>query len=153
MQTYGDYGILIDEDKIIHFVNPKKGYRGFLVRWCTPFMKRKTCCRTSYCGQEKVAGSRVRLSCVDCYVKDHNYLYRITYTSSYTPAEVIDRALYLYENWCSKHKRMGINNNQDFAVYCRMDMHPTTVWEILHKIFPSCFKWNEEEFKRKDVVN
>ncbi|KVH91767.1 uncharacterized protein LOC112529864 [Cynara cardunculus var. scolymus] len=131
MQTMGDAGIVIGEDKIIHYVNPvKTGGWGCLGQWCTPFMssasgndsgggdghgkERKTRCSISYCGQEKVAGSRVRLSCIECYMKEHGYLYRLIYESD-PVEEVIERATFLYENWHSKYKRNGISNNQDFC--------------------------------------
>ncbi|KAI3729566.1 hypothetical protein L6452_18227 [Arctium lappa] len=146
-------GIVIGEDKIIHFVNPKKDDRGFRARWFAAFMsstsgrgggvdgggkKRKThSCPISYCGQEKVAGSRVRLSCIDCFIKEKGFLYRYIYESD-PPEKVIDRANDLYENWCFEHKRMNLNENQEFAGYCRTGLYstvPTTVSAALYQLF------------------
>ncbi|XP_024996563.1 uncharacterized protein LOC112529489 isoform X2 [Cynara cardunculus var. scolymus] len=136
MQTMGDAGIVIGEDKIIHYVNPvETGGWGCLGDWCTPFMsstsgsnsgggdghgkERKKRCPISYCGQEKVAGSRVRLSCIDCFINEQRFLSQLSYESD-PPEEVIDRATYLYENWCSKYTLKGIDNDKDFAIYCKI---------------------------------
>lgn len=97
--------------------------------------KQKTPCPTSYCGMEKVAGSGVKLCCIDCFTKGgsvHRFKYQAsrvfllvksvggtcTMAESDQLEEVIHRATYLYENGYGKYDLMN-NNCEDFALYCK----------------------------------
>ncbi|KAI3756319.1 hypothetical protein L1987_56139 [Smallanthus sonchifolius] len=103
--------------------------------------KEKTRCSNSFCGLEKVAGSGVRLSCIDCFLKEgtlcrfeyqvsHEFLLAsivggtCTTAESDPPEEVIYRATYLHENGYGKYHVMN-NNCEDFAVYCKTGLWST----------------------------
>ncbi|KAI3756318.1 hypothetical protein L1987_56138 [Smallanthus sonchifolius] len=147
---YTHHGIYIGEGKIIHLVNPKRGAKGG--RLLAPFKgfstssggdgkKEKTSCSTSFCRSEKVAGSGVRLSCIDCFVKEGmlcRFEYQVsrvfllasivggtcTTAESDPPEEVIHRAKYLYENGYAKYNLRN-NNCEDFALYCKTGLWST----------------------------
>ncbi|KAI3756331.1 hypothetical protein L1987_56151 [Smallanthus sonchifolius] len=96
---------------------------------------KKKNCPVSYCGSEKVAGSGVRMSCIDCFIKKGS-LYRFKYevsreflvaklrggtcttATSDPPEEVKHRANYLYENGYVEYNLKN-NNCEDFALYCK----------------------------------
>ncbi|XP_076936239.1 protein LEAD-SENSITIVE 1-like [Bidens hawaiensis] len=125
-KIYTHHGIFIGEGKLIHLVNPKAdGSR----------KKEKSPCPTSDCGLEKVAGSGVRVTCIDCFIKKGS-LYRFKYEASREflvaklrggtcttarsdpPEEVIHRATYLLENGYIEYDLIN-NNCEDFALYCK----------------------------------
>ncbi|KAJ0602447.1 putative LRAT domain-containing protein [Helianthus annuus] len=132
---YTHHGIFIGEGKLIHLVNPKAD--GILHFSATSRLSSsgRTPCPTSNCGSEKVAGSGVRVSCIDCF-KKKGKLYRFKYEASREflvaklrggtcttarsdpPEEVIHRATYLYENGYLEYDLMN-NNCEDFALYCK----------------------------------
>ncbi|KAI7753424.1 hypothetical protein M8C21_022811 [Ambrosia artemisiifolia] len=131
---YSHHGIYIGEGKIIHFVNPRNdGILRFSAS--SGISSSGTYCPTSNCGLEKVAGSGVRMSCIDCFIKKGK-LYRFKYEASPQfliaklrggtcttarsdpPEEVIHRATYLHENGYPKYDLMS-NNCEDFALYCK----------------------------------
>ncbi|XP_071727545.1 protein LEAD-SENSITIVE 1-like [Rutidosis leptorrhynchoides] len=143
-QLYSHHGIFIGENKIIHFVNTKReGDQGsrFGLESRSNQKKPKTPCPTSYCGLEKVAGSGVKLCCVDCFIKGGSlYLFKYqasrkfllsktvggtcTMAESDPVKEVIHRTSYLYENGYGKYDLMN-NNCEDFALYCK-----TGLWSV-----------------------
>ncbi|KAI3756328.1 hypothetical protein L1987_56149 [Smallanthus sonchifolius] len=136
-QIYSHHGIFIGEGKLIHFVNSgiddilhfSGGSSGSVMK------NKKTPCPVSYCGSEKVAGSGVRMSCIDCFIIKGS-LYRFKYEASHeflvaklrggtcstarsdSPEEVIHRATYLYENGYVEYDLTN-NNCEDFALYCK----------------------------------
>ncbi|KAI3756332.1 hypothetical protein L1987_56152 [Smallanthus sonchifolius] len=133
--------IFVGEGKVIHFVNVNGG--GFSALSSTSIgvrggrMQKTTCPRAaSYCGLEKVSGSGVILSCLDCFIKEakyqasHGFLYAkmvggtCTMAKSDPPEEVIHRATYLYENGYGKYHVMN-NNCEDFAFYCKTGLWST----------------------------
>ncbi|KAF5815907.1 putative LRAT-like domain-containing protein [Helianthus annuus] len=144
------HGIFIGEGKIIHFVNPKKKstgnpylapFRGFATSSDGSGKKEKTICPNSFCKLEKVAGSGVRTSCIDCFVKKGSlcrYKYQAsrefllaktvggtcTTAESDPPEEVIYRATYLHENGYGKYD-LSSNNCEDFALYCKTGLWST----------------------------
>ncbi|GKE82448.1 putative endopeptidase, NLPC/P60 domain, LRAT-like domain protein [Tanacetum coccineum] len=125
-QLYSHHGIFVGEDKVIHFVNDKRDDEG--PRFLAPFKilsggssdhKEKSPCSMSYCGLEKVAGSGVKVSCINCFLKKGSlYLFKYqasreflyaktvggtcTMAESDPPEEVMHRAIYLYENGTDK---------------------------------------------------
>ncbi|XP_076942691.1 protein LEAD-SENSITIVE 1-like [Bidens hawaiensis] len=137
---YTHHGIFIGEGKLIHLVNPKAD--GILhistasKSWISSGgrKKEKTPCAMSDCGLEKVAGTGVRVTCIDCFIKKGS-LYRFKYEASREflvaklrggtcntarsdpPEEVIHRATYLLENGYIEYDL--INNCEDFALYCK----------------------------------
>lgn len=129
-------GIFIGEGKVINFVNTKKrGSLRFSPSECSSAEGDNTPCPTSYCGLEKVTGSGVRVSCIDCFIRNGS-LYRFKYevsrefllakgrggtcttARSDPPEEVIHRAKYLLENGYQEYDLMN-NNCEDFALYCK----------------------------------
>nr|XP_043629926.1 protein LEAD-SENSITIVE 1-like [Erigeron canadensis] len=137
-RIYSHHGIFIGNDKVIHFVNPKGKGEGSLS--LMPFIfsssvMQKTPCSKSYCGLEKVPGSGVKLSCIDCFIsKGSLYLFKYqvsldflflkgrggtcTTAKSDTPQEVIHRATYLHEKGYGEYD-LKSNNCEDFALYCK----------------------------------
>ncbi|KAI3804498.1 hypothetical protein L1987_26081 [Smallanthus sonchifolius] len=140
-------GIFIGEGKIIHFVNTKRAAGGG--HFSAPFSRfstsssgeEKTSCSTSFCRSEKVDGSGVRLSCLDCFLKEGTlcrFEYQVsrefllakmvggtcTMAESDSPEEVIYRATYLHENGYGKYDVMN-NNCEDFALYCKTGLWST----------------------------
>ncbi|XP_076882723.1 protein LEAD-SENSITIVE 1-like [Bidens hawaiensis] len=142
-KIYTHHGIFIGEGKlIIHLVNPKAD--GLLhvstasKSWISSGRGRNkeiTTCAMSDCGLEKVVGSGVRVSCIDCFIKKGS-LYRFKYEASREfllaklrggtcttarsdpPKEVIHRATYLLENGYIEYDLIN-NNCEDFALYCK----------------------------------
>lgn len=142
-QVYSHHGIFIGEDKVINFVNPKRGSFRFSVGSSSSVGDKKLipCPKPKYCGLEKVTGSGVRVSCIDCFIKNGS-LYRFKYQASHgfllfklrggtcttarsdPPEEVIHRANYLYENGYEEYDLMN-NNCEDFALYCKTGLWST----------------------------
>ncbi|KVH91759.1 uncharacterized protein LOC112499675 [Cynara cardunculus var. scolymus] len=130
LTSEGDNGIFIGGDRVIYVVERKEGGGCFGARWCAPFMsttssgggdsekKKKTHCEKSYCGEEKVARSGVRLCCVDCFINEEGFLHRFICESD-APKQVVERATYLYENGCSEHKGTNVGTNYGFVEYCK----------------------------------
>ncbi|XP_076907491.1 protein LEAD-SENSITIVE 1-like, partial [Bidens hawaiensis] len=126
--------IFIGQDKIIHFVNPK--IDGKLGLSASSSVMKTPACPISYCGTEKVAGGGVRMTCIDCFIRNGS-LYRYKYQAqrafvrvklirggtcttkmSDPPEEVIHRATYLHENGYEEYSLRN-NNCEDFALYCK----------------------------------
>ncbi|XP_076882724.1 protein LEAD-SENSITIVE 1-like [Bidens hawaiensis] len=138
---YTHHGIFIGEGKLIHLVNLKAdGILHFSTAsksWISSGgrKKEKTPCAMSDCGLEKVAGTGVRVTCIDCFIKNGS-LYRFKYEASREflvaklrggtcttarsdpPEEVIHRATYLLENGYIEYDLIN-NNCEDFALYCK----------------------------------
>ncbi|KAM0030192.1 putative LRAT domain-containing protein [Helianthus debilis subsp. tardiflorus] len=154
MPAYTHHGIYIGEDKIIHFVNPKRkaGDGNLLAQFIGSSstsgtggkQEKKTPCSKSFCKLEKVAGSGVKSSCIDCFIKKgslHRFEYKAsrafllakivggtcTTAESDPPEEVIHRAKYLHENGYGKYDLMN-NNCEDFALYCKTGLWSTDKW-------------------------
>nr|GEW86847.1 putative endopeptidase, NLPC/P60 domain, LRAT-like domain protein [Tanacetum cinerariifolium] len=147
-QLYSHHGIFIGEGKVIHFVNDKRDDEG--PHFLAPFKilsggssdhKEKSPCSMSYCGLEKVAGSGVKVSCINCFLKKGSlYLFKYqasreflyaktvggtcTMAESDPPEEVMNRTIYLYENGYGKYDLMN-NNCEDFALYCKTGLWST----------------------------
>ncbi|KAI3756321.1 hypothetical protein L1987_56145 [Smallanthus sonchifolius] len=172
LDTYSHHGILIGEHKLIHFVNSKKdGNFHFSAASSSgsSTKKKKTPCPVSYCGSEKVAGSGVRMSCIDCFIKTCS-LYRFKYevNSDYffqklvgtcttarsdPPEAVMHRATYLYENGYFEYHLMK-NNCEDFALYCKTGLWSKDKGKQGRSSQANLFFLTREEDlgKRKDVV-
>ncbi|XP_076942689.1 protein LEAD-SENSITIVE 1-like [Bidens hawaiensis] len=141
-KIYTHHGIFIGEGKLIHLVNPKADELLHVSTASKSWIssgrskkKEKTTCAMSDCGLEKVAGSGVRVSCIDCFIKKGS-LYRFKYEASREflldklrggtcttarsdpPEEVIHRATYLLENGYIEYDLIN-NNCEDFALYCK----------------------------------
>uniref|UniRef100_A0A0C9QNQ5 TSA: Wollemia nobilis Ref_Wollemi_Transcript_15778_820 transcribed RNA sequence n=1 Tax=Wollemia nobilis TaxID=56998 RepID=A0A0C9QNQ5_9CONI len=144
--TYSHHGIFIGEGRLIHFVNPKADNIQFSAAVFgsssgSGKKKKKAPCPKWYCGSEKVAGSGVRMSCIDCFMKKGS-LYQFKYEASPrflvnkgrggtctmaksdSPEEVVHRATYLYENGYAEYDLMN-NNCEDFALYCKTGLWST----------------------------
>ncbi|KAK1430666.1 hypothetical protein QVD17_13572 [Tagetes erecta] len=150
-------GIYIGEGKVIQFVNVNNNGGRFW--FFAPSLsssgagagvgagagrnQKTNTCPTPYCGLEKVVGSGVRLSCIDCFMKEdklcrfkydasRDFLYAkmiggtCTMAKSDPGEDVIHRATYLYENGYEKYNLMS-NNCEDFALYCKTGLWSTDI--------------------------
>ena len=123
------------EDEGSHFLAP------FKILSSSTDHKKKGPCSMSYCGLEKVAGSGVKVSCIDCFLKQGSlYLFKYqasrefllaktvggtcTMAESDPPEEVMHRTMYLYENGYGKYDLMN-DNCEDFALYCKTGLWST----------------------------
>ncbi|KAF5807930.1 putative LRAT-like domain-containing protein [Helianthus annuus] len=135
---YNHHGIYVGDGKIIHFVDPRMD-GSFLSS--SSSSSSLTRCRMSCCGSEKVAGSGVRMSCIDCFIENGSlcrYKYQAekwfvvfklrrgtcTTARSDRPEEVVHRATYLFENGYVEYD-LEDNNCEDFALYCKTGLWST----------------------------
>ncbi|XP_071727542.1 protein LEAD-SENSITIVE 1-like [Rutidosis leptorrhynchoides] len=138
VKTYSHHGIFVEKDIIIHFLSTTNVAGG--ISSVSSFSKNALCSMSHY-GVEKVAGSGIRMCCIDCFIKKGK-LYRFKYEASRefllaklrggtcttatpdTPGDVIARAIYLFENGYDKYHLLK-NNCEDFALYCKTGLWST----------------------------
>ncbi|XP_071740821.1 protein LEAD-SENSITIVE 1-like [Rutidosis leptorrhynchoides] len=140
---------IVGENVIIHFVctNSAGGSStvlpGFSFSSSATNSTKSNSCPLSYCGLEKVTGSGVRMSCIDCFIKNGS-LYLFKYeasrefllsklrggtctTATSDPVEqVIRRATYLFENGYKEYHLLT-NNCEDFSLYCKTGLWSTDI--------------------------
>ncbi|XP_071727543.1 protein LEAD-SENSITIVE 1-like [Rutidosis leptorrhynchoides] len=133
LKTYSHHGIFFEKNIIIHFLSTTNVGGG--ISSISSFSKNAPC-SMSHCGVEKVAGSGIRMCCIDCFIKKGK-LYRFKYEASREfllaklrggtcttatpdpPGDVIARAIYLFENGYDEYHLLN-NNCEDFALYLRL---------------------------------